>query len=90
MPPKSKSVTTRSKASKQQREAISAASGSSPPKGTRPKKHASFESPAATGTTPQVVTETKQAKSMCQPVILQETKTFLILQQARQSRWHQI
>ena len=62
MPPKSKSVTTRSKASKQQRKAISAASGSSPPKGMMSKKQASFESPAATETTPQVVTETKQAK----------------------------
>ena len=61
MPPKPKSVTTRSKASKQQCEAISTASRSSPPKGTRSKK--SLQSPAATGTTPQVVTATKQAKS---------------------------
>ena len=63
MPPKSKSVTTRSKASKQQREVISAASGSSPPKGTRPKKKTTFESLEATETTPQVVTETKQARA---------------------------
>ena len=60
MPPKQSKI-TRSSASKQQREAISAASGSSPPKGTRPKKKTTFESPEATGTTPQVVTETKQA-----------------------------
>ena len=61
MAPKPKRVTTRSNASKQQREAISAASGSSPPKGTRPKK--SLQSPAVTEITTQVVTVTKQAKS---------------------------
>ena len=60
MPPK-KTPVTRGSASKQQREAISAASGSSASKGTRPKKKTTFESPEATGTTPQVVTETKQA-----------------------------
>ena len=63
MPPKpTRKVTTRSKASKQQREEISRASGSSPPKGTR-KKPLQFQSPAVTGITPQVVTVTKRAKS---------------------------
>ena len=58
MPPKK---VTRSSASKKQRQEISIASGSSPPKGTRPKK--SLQSPAVTGITPQVVTVTKRAKS---------------------------
>ena len=52
---------TRSSASKKQRQDISVASGSSPPKGTRTKK--SLQSPAVTGITYQVVTVTKQAKS---------------------------
>ena len=58
MPPKK---VTRSSASKKQRQEISIASGSSPPKGTRTKK--SLQSPAVTGITPKVVTVTKQAKS---------------------------
>ena len=64
MPPKPKRVTTRSAASKKQRQDISIASGSSPPKGTRPKKspkkQASFELPEVTKITPQVVTLPKK------------------------------
>ena len=58
MPPK---PVTRSSATKKQRHEISRASGSSPPKGTRPTK--SLQSPAVTEITTQVVTVTKQAKS---------------------------
>ena len=58
MPPKK---VTRSSASKKQRQEISIASGSSPPKGTRTKK--SIKLPEVTGITHQVVTVTKQAKS---------------------------
>ena len=69
MPPKEpkKSVTRSSASQKQRKEILSAATASPPTKSQRNKrsrkKQTSFESPEATKPAPQVVTETKQAKS---------------------------